>query len=188
MLVMMTNQAGLAIENSQLYEQAIIQSNSDSLTGLWNHGHFHHLLNREIKRAKTEKSQLSLILLDIDYFKIYNDKLGHQAGDKTLRELANLLKNYSRNIDLVARYGGEEFAFILPQTNKQEAIIIAERLREGIAKHHFQNEEILPNKRLTASIGIATFPQEASSRSELITVADKRLYKAKEKGKNIISS
>ncbi len=185
MFIMLANQAGLAIENSQLYEQAIIRSNSDSLTGLWNHGYFQHLLQSEIEKAKINKGTLSLIMLDMDNFKIYNDRLGHQAGDRILKELAHLLSDYSRKMDWVARYGGEEFAIILPQTNKKEALIIGERLRQIIDEHNFAQEEIMPNKKITVSLGIATFPEDSETNSELIAVADHRLYIAKEKGKNI---
>ncbi len=184
MFIMLANQAGLAIENSQLYEQAIIRGHTDSLTGLWNHGYFHYLLRVETEKAKINKTALSLIMLDMDNFKIYNDNLGHQAGDRILKELANLLSDYSRKMDWVARYGGEEFAFILPQTNKKEAIIIGERLRQLIAKHPFAQEEVLPSKKLTASLGIATFPVDVQTSPALIATADQRLYIAKEKGKN----
>jgi diguanylate cyclase (GGDEF)-like protein len=184
MLIMLANQAGLAIENSHLYEQAIIRSHTDSLTNLWDHGYFHYLLKSEIEKARIGKTHLSLIMLDMDYFKIYNDTLGHQAGDKILKELARLLSNYSRKMDWVARYGGEEFSIILPQTNKREAIIIAERLRQIIAEHPFAQEEILPSKKLTASLGVATFPEDAEKSSVLINTADQRLYIAKDKGKN----
>ena len=184
MLIMLANQAGLAIENSQLYEQAIIRSQTDSLTNLWNHVYFHYLLQAQIEKANIQKNKLSLIMLDMDDFKIYNDKLGHQAGDKVLKELANLFIDFSRKMDWVARYGGEEFAIILPQTNKKEAAIIGERLRQIIATHPFPQEQILPNKKLTASLGIATFPDDAQVSPELITVADQRLYVAKSKGKN----
>ncbi|MFH1577617.1 MAG: sensor domain-containing diguanylate cyclase [Candidatus Omnitrophota bacterium] len=184
MLIMLANQAGLAIENSQLYERAIIRSHIDSLTNLWNHGYFHLLLQSEIEKAKINKSPLSLIMLDMDNFKIYNDDLGHQAGDKILKELASLLSDYSRKMDWVARYGGEEFAIILPQANKKEAVMIAERLRQIIAEQRFTKEETLPNKNLTASLGIASMPEDTENGSELITIADKRLYIAKAKGKN----
>jgi len=125
-------------------------------------------------------------MLDMDNFKIYNDRLGHQAGDKILKELADLLSDYSRKMDWVARYGGEEFTIILPQTNKKEAMVLGERLRQIIEERPFPNEEILPKKKLTASLGIVTFPDDAQMSSTLITAADKRLYTAKGKGKNII--
>jgi len=184
MLIMLANQAGLAIENSQLYEKTVLRAHSDSLTDLWNHGYFQYLLQSGIEKAKAVKGNLSLIMLDIDDFKVYNDMLGHQAGDTILKELSNLLKNQSRKMDYVCRYGGEEFTIILPQTDKPEAFSIAERVRQDIEKHPFVHEEILPNKKLTVSVGIATFPKDGSSPSELTNFCDKVLYQAKSKGKN----
>ena len=184
MLIMLANQAGLAIENSQLYEKTVIRSHSDSLTDIWNHGYFQYILQTELEKAKATQSSLSLIMMDIDDFKIYNDLLGHQAGDKILKELASLLKNQSRKMDFVCRYGGEEFTIVLPQTDKKEAFLIAERLRESIAKHPFTHEEILPNKKLTVSLGLAASPENGSLASELIAYSDKALYQAKHKGKN----
>lgn len=184
MLTMLANQAGLAIENSQLYENALIRSHTDSLTNLWNHGYFQHLLLLELEKAKANSLPLSLISLDIDYFKVYNDKLGHQAGDVILKDLSAVIKSHSRKMDFVCRYGGEEFTIILPQTEKKEAFSIAERLREDIARHIFTQEDILPNKKLTVSIGLSTYPEDGSSPSELISSSDKALYQAKHKGKN----
>ncbi|MFH0791484.1 MAG: diguanylate cyclase [Candidatus Omnitrophota bacterium] len=184
MLIMLSNQAGLAIENSQLYEKTVMIANSDYLTELWNHGYFQYLLQSELEKAKATKTPLSLIMLDIDDFKIYNDRLGHQAGDQILKELSRLLKNQSRKMDFVCRYGGEEFTIILPQTNKEEAFIIAERLRQDILKHNFAHEEILPNKRLTVSLGLSSFAKDGTNASELISHSDKMLYQAKRKGKN----
>lgn len=183
-LIMLANQAGLAIENSQLYEKALIRSHTDSLTDLWNHGYFRYLLQVELEKTKATNYSLSLLMLDIDDFKIYNDTLGHQAGDKILRDLGSLLKKQSRKMDFVCRYGGEEFTIILPQTEKREALLIAERLRMDVEKYPFTHEEILPNKKLTISIGLAAFPEDGSFPSELILYADKALYKAKSQGKN----
>jgi diguanylate cyclase (GGDEF)-like protein len=184
MLTMLANQAGLAIENSQLYEKALVRMHTDPLTELWNHGYFHYLLQSEAEKAKATKIPLSLILVDIDDFKVYNDALGHQAGDKILKNLALLLKNQSRKMDYVCRYGGEEFSLILPQADKKEAFLIAERLREDIRNYAFAREEVLPTKRLTVSIGVATFPADGATPSELISSADKAMYQAKRKGKN----
>lgn len=184
MLIMLSNQAGLAIENSQLYEGAVIRAHSDSLTELWNHGYFQYLLGVEVEKAKTDSGPVSLVMLDIDDFKVYNDQFGHQAGDMILKELAGLLKKQSRKMDYVCRYGGEEFTIILPQTEKKEAFLISERLRENIGKHSFIHQESLPKKALTVSIGLATYPQDGSNPSELISYSDKVLYQAKEKGKN----
>jgi len=184
MLIMLANQAGLAIENSHLYEKTLITAHQDSLTNLWNHGYFQYLLGIELERSRATATPLSLVLLDLDDFKVYNDTLGHQAGDMLLKDVANLLKNQSRKMDYVCRYGGEEFAVILPYTDKKEAYLIAERLRENIAKYPFAREESLPNKSLTASLGLSTFPENGSTASDLIAHSDKALYEAKHKGKN----
>lgn len=184
MLTMLANQAGLAVENSQLYEKAIIRAHSDYLTDLWNHGYFQYMLQVELERSKATKTPLSLIMVDIDDFKVYNDLLGHQAGDDILKGLAMLLKNQSRKMDYVCRYGGEEFTVILPHADKKEALLIAERLRVDIEKHTFSHEEILPSKKLTVSIGLASFPGDGQTPSELIASSDKMLYQAKNKGKN----
>jgi len=184
MLIMLANQAGLAIENSHLFEKTVIRAHSDSLTELWNHGYFRYLLQDELEKTKAMQGYLSLMMLDIDDFKIYNDALGHQAGDKILKDLAALLKTRSRKMDFVCRYGGEEFAIILPQTEKNEAYLIAEKLRQDIAKNIFLHEEILPKKKLTVSIGLACFPENGASAAELISYSDKALYQAKEQGKN----
>jgi len=184
MLIMLANQAGLAIENSQLYEKTVIRAHLDSLTNLWNHGYFQYLLGVELEKAKATATNLSLIMLDLDDFKIYNDSLGHQAGDNILKEVALLVKNQSRKMDYVCRYGGEEFAVILPYTDKKEAYLIAERLRENIAKHPFIHQEILPNKVLTASLGLTAYPNDGTTTSDLLSYADKALYEAKAKGKN----
>jgi diguanylate cyclase (GGDEF)-like protein len=184
MLTMLANQAGLAIENSHLYEKTVRGAHTDYLTELWNHGYFQSILQLELEKAKATAGFLSLIMLDIDDFKIYNDRLGHQAGDNLLKELAGLLKAQSRKMDYVCRYGGEEFTVILPSTERQEAYQIAERLRTDIEKHAFLNEEILPQKKLTVSLGIGCFPQDGATTSQLITASDKRLYEAKNIGKN----
>jgi len=184
MLTMLANQAGLAIENSQLFELTAERAHSDYLTNLWNHGYFQFLLQTEIEKTKVTKNPLTLIMIDIDDFKIYNDTLGHQAGDKILKTLATLLRNQSRKIDLVCRYGGEEFTIILPHTDKKEAFLIAERIRMDIQKYPFLNEEIFPNRQLTVSLGVATYPENGVLAADLITTSDKSLYQAKKEGKN----
>jgi len=184
MLTMLANQAGLAIENSQLFEKTLTRMHTDHLTDLWNHGYFQYLLQKEIETAKATKSSLGLITIDLDDFKVYNDTLGHQTGDKILKELAELLKKQSRKMDYVCRYGGEEFTIILPQTEAQEAFLIAERLRTDISKHRFAHEEILPTKALTVSMGLATFPTDGATPAEIIAASDKAMYQAKNKGKN----
>ena len=178
-LTMFANQAGLAIENSRLYEQTVVLSNSDSLTGLWNHGYFQYLLGEEIKRCSLVKSRFTLLMIDIDNFKAFNDTHGHQAGDAILREISRIFKDVSRKIDPVARYGGEEFGIILPITKKEEALVLAERIRKAV--------ETSPGlKNITISIGVASFPEDGEKKEDLISSADKALYEAKRLGKNRI--
>ncbi|MDP2943832.1 MAG: sensor domain-containing diguanylate cyclase [Candidatus Omnitrophota bacterium] len=184
MLIMLSDQAGLAIENSQLYEQTLVKSHSDSLTELWNHGYFQYMLKSELEKSKATETPLSLVMIDIDDFKKYNDAFGHQIGDQVIKELSKLIKEHSRKIDWVCRYGGEEFTIILPLTNKNEAFIIAEKLRATIADHPFTHEEVMPHKKITVSMGIATFSEDGLTNSELLSAADKFLYKAKYQGKN----
>ncbi len=179
---MLANQAGLAIENSQLYEMVVHKSHTDSLTNLWNHGFFQHTLSLEIEKARESLQPLSLMIIDIDSFKKLNDSYGHQNGDIILMELAKILKQDSRERDYVCRYGGEEFSIILPQTSKEQAFLIAERMREKVSSYHFP--EIFADLIVTISIGIAIFPDDASSKEELIAKADKGMYIAKFGGKN----
>ena len=184
-LTMLGNQAGLAIQNSRLYESAVTRAHSDSLTELWNHGYFQYLLQDEMEKSRAMNSKLSLLMLDLDDFKALNDLFGHQAGDKVLKELAQFLKNRSRKMDYVCRYGGEEFTVILPQTDRDEAFTIAEHLRLEIEKHPFI-QRISPEseKKLTVSIGIASFPANGTTPSDIIAASDRALYQAKRKGKN----
>jgi len=183
-LTMFANQAGMAIENSQEFERTLILSNTDRLTNLWNYGYLQHQLNEEVKRANRFNRHLSLLMADIDFFKNFNDTLGHQAGDRLLKEIAEILKTSCREVDLVARYGGEEFAIILPETFKEKAYSSAERIRKLTAAHAFHYSDSQPAKRITISIGVASFPQDASSKDDLIACADKALYVAKQTGRN----
>ena len=179
-LTMFVNQAAGAIENSKVFEDTLIKAHTDSLTGLWNYGYFQYKLDEEIMKAKNQKYNLSVMMMDIDDFKKFNDTFGHLAGDEVLRKIALILKENSRKIDVVARYGGEEFALILPYTTKEEAKIIGERIRKRI-----EGTKIL-NKNVTVSIGIASLEDENTTKEELIKKADLALYRAKFEGKNKI--
>ncbi|MDP2831531.1 MAG: diguanylate cyclase [Candidatus Omnitrophota bacterium] len=146
----------------------------DGLTGLFNRRYFNELISVEINRLKRSPAALSLLMLDIDNFKNYNDTQGHQAGDVLLKDAAKVFKNSVRPADIVCRYGGEEFIIILPQTEKKAATIVAERLRVQVGLY-------LPT---TVSIGIASVPEDAHEISALIEKADSALYQAKAAGKN----
>jgi len=181
----LANQAALAIENSRLYEMVRLKSHIDALTNLWNHGFFQEQLSKSIEESYTNKQALSLLMIDIDNFKTLNDIFGHQVGDVTVKEIANIIKNSSKETDFVCRYGGEEFSVILPQTNKQQAQIIAEKMRQKIEKNFFGKELIEKNFKITVSIGVASLENKPPSTKEaLIATADKAMYKAKNAGKN----
>ncbi len=168
-----------AIEHEQTRRLAY----TDDLTRLANYRSFHARLQQEIDRADRYVRPLSLIMLDIDYFKAYNDSHGHPKGDATLTQVAELLKQTSRSSDIVARYGGEEFALILPETDQASAEALGNRLREEIEQFKFPGEEHLPSKILTISVGIATHSRFASKET-LIAAADAELYRAKREGRN----
>lgn len=159
-------------------------SRIDGMTELFNHRFFQDLIQIEIARAARESWPVSLIMLDIDDFKIFNDKNGHPMGDLALKELAAILKSKSRDADFAARYGGEEFAIIAPHLDKYHAQGLADRIRKAVAETPFGGEEVLPKGAFTISAGVAEYPADASSKEELIEKADRALYQAKKSGKN----
>lgn len=175
LLALLSAHAGLAIENALMYEAIRQQADLDSLTRLWNRGAFERLLMEGKAAAERTRQPMSLLILDMDHFKEYNDRFGHPAGDEALTRIATLLKQTAREQDHVARYGGEEFALILPATSKLNALKLAERIRLAMDQTH------LP---LTLSAGVATFPQDAQEPEGLLKGADKALYEAKRLGRN----
>jgi diguanylate cyclase (GGDEF)-like protein len=184
------SQASVALDRTDFYkmsEDLRKISITDPLTDLYNRRFFQDRISEEIERARRHSHSVSLIMLDIDNFKNYNDTYGHLAGDEALRLTAGIIKNSVRNIDLVARYGGEEFAVILPVTEILAARDIAERIRSGVASRYFPDDALRAAVKLTASLGIASFPQQADTMLELIGNADKALYMAKITGKNRVA-
>ena len=149
----------------------------DGLSGLYDHATFQSRLIAEIVRCKRYSKNVSLIMLDIDHFKRYNDTWGHQYGDKVISNIAQLLVGECRNIDIPCRYGGEEFAVILPETSGEDAFKFAERLRLHI-------EARLQEEAITVSLGVASFPKDADTKQNLISAADKALFQAKKAGRN----
>jgi len=184
MLTMFASHAGLAIENSRLYEETVYLSNTDWLTKLWNYGKFHQNLSYELERAKMNDVSVSLVMIDVDNFKRYNDTLGHMRGDDALKQVAAIMKSKSRKCDIVARYGGEEFSIVMPNTSKENTRLFSERLRSDIESAFADDSALDPAHRLTISCGIATYPEDATHKGELISRADIALYEAKSSGKN----
>mgnify|MGYP005758179549 FL=1 len=179
----LANQAAIAIDNAKLYELAT----KDGLTKLYIYRHFYTLLENEIRRCARYKRDMSLLMLDIDNFKNVNDTYGHLIGDQILRELARVISETVRKIDIPARYGGEEFVVILPETTKEDAVIIAERLRKNISKITVAANEVTTISP-TTSIGVAQYPYDGIDPKTLINSADTALYHSKHNGKNVVST
>lgn len=176
------NNSELERVNVALKELAI----RDGLTGLFNHRHFQETLSIELSRSIRHERNFSLLFLDIDLFKQYNDVHGHPKGDELLSMFGKLVKERLRKADFVARYGGEEFVIMLPETPKAGALRVADDIRKHISDYPFKGRETQPLGRVTVSIGVATFPEDGKDGSELIKYADKVLYKAKQSGRNTV--
>jgi two-component system cell cycle response regulator len=158
-------------------------ASTDGLTGLYNYRTFQERLGQEVDRANRYRRPLSLIMIDVDHFRIYNNTCGHPQGNLVLRELARLLREGSRTSDIVARYGGEEFALILPETDRLKAQKMGHRIREHVERHAFPGEERLPRGTLTISVGVATHTP-AGTQEALVQRADAALFSAKRAGRN----
>jgi len=159
---------------------------TDGLTGLYNFRYFKDQLAGELNRARRHKLNVSVIILDIDYFKHYNDTHGHPAGNVVLTTIADLLKKNIRNIDVAARYGGEEFSIILIESDRKAAGVVAYKIKKLVEDYPFQYQETQPNGNLTISMGVATFPDDGFDSDELVKSADQRLYRAKQSGRNLV--
>lgn len=186
LLTTLAHQAAQSLDNANHHSVVERQSQLDSLTGVYNHGHFIKLLQKEARVTTEKTSVMSLIMLDIDYFKQYNDTYGHLAGDQILQALSKTIQRYVKATDLVGRWGGEEFVIALPNTSGPQAIQVAERIRKtmGTQRLILIDEKTVPSP--TISQGIAIFPNEADEIYKLIDLADQRLYTAKERGRNQI--
>jgi diguanylate cyclase (GGDEF)-like protein len=182
----MAQRAALALDNAFRHSLVEEQTHIDSLTGVYNHGYFIKMLKEQAASALEKKQALSLIMLDVDYFKQYNDRYGHLAGDEILTKLCETIRSHVKRKDAVGRWGGEEFAISLPNTTGAQAMQVASRIRETMASTSLKklNQETIPSP--TVSQGIAEFPCEAGEIFKLIDLADRRLYVAKERGRDQI--
>jgi two-component system cell cycle response regulator len=179
------DQSSLALENAVRYARARNLVNIDDLTGLYNYRYLDLTLSRELKRAERYGSHLSVLFLDLDFFKTVNDTHGHMVGSKVLSEVGTLLKQSVREEDTVIRYGGDEYTVILVETDAAGAAVVAERIRRAIAEHRFLAGEGF-DIHVTASIGCACYPEDTSTRAGLLELADQAMYRGKASGKNVV--
>ncbi len=186
LLSTIAQRAALALDNT--YQHALVeeQARLDSLTRVYNHGYFIKALSKQAETCLAQNQPLSLIMLDIDHFKQYNDTFGHLIGDEILVNLCDVIRSHLKSTDIVGRWGGEEFTVALPNTNGTQAMQVAERIRGTMASLKFQNESQVTIPIPTMSMGIAVFPLETEDIIKLIDLADHRLYTAKERGRNQI--
>ena len=181
LVVLMSAHISLALENNRLYEISVL----DGLTNIYNRRYLEQRLMEEVAYSRRYTKPLSVVLLDIDFFKRLNDTYGHQAGDHVLRKVAAILSEALREYDVVARYGGEEFAIVLPTTPKQKSATIAERLRLAICGEDFRFKD--QDINCSISLGVACFPDDGQDADSLVASADKALYKAKDCGRNQVA-
>ncbi|MFO8047802.1 MAG: sensor domain-containing diguanylate cyclase [Desulfosudaceae bacterium] len=175
----------IAITNALSFQQTQELIRKDELTGLYNRRYFFERFEREIYRSRRYRRTISLLMVDIDHFKEYNDTFGHLRGDRALKSLAGIFLDNLRKIDVVARYGGEEFLVLLPETRKADALIVGEKLRRAVEEFDFSEDvkEASPS-RLTITVGVTSVPDEANEPLLALDIADKALYLGKAQGRN----
>ncbi len=184
----LTASAAMAYENSRLHRELEKMVVIDELTGVYNYRYFSDKLADEKKRAARYRQPLSLLMVDIDWFKKCNDTFGHEAGNVLLKGVVGVIKVNIRDTDILARYGGEEFIVILPQTLHEDAEIIAERIRSEVERSSFGDGAKFPILRATVSIGITTFPDNGHDEEEIVQLVDRAMYIAKGQGKNAVAT
>jgi diguanylate cyclase (GGDEF)-like protein len=174
----------VAVETQRLLLATKKLAELDGVTGVYNHRHFRALLDQEVERGRRLQRPVALAMVDIDYFKRFNDTYGHQAGDEVLRHVAQLTARVLRRSDAVARYGGEEFVVLLPGACTGDALPLAESIRAEVEKHPLTLSGIPRPLHVTVSLGVASFPADAINGPELVAMADRGLYQAKSRGRN----
>jgi diguanylate cyclase (GGDEF)-like protein len=181
-LFTLVGNASVAITRARLYHRMEQLAITDGLTQLHNHKHFQEQLAKELERTKRYKRPVSLLMMDIDHFKSFNDTYGHPVGDLVLKQIAQCIRQAIRVNDIAARYGGEEFTVIMPDSAEEGAFVTAERIRRRVEQKIILSG--VSQLRVTLSVGCASFPAQASGQQELIDNADKALYYSKETGRN----
>ncbi len=176
------SQSAMAIRNAELRESVKEHAITDGLTGLYTHRYFQELIIEACREYESALKPFSLVMIDVDHFKKYNDLLGHPEGDKILKEITALIRSYTRGSDLVCRYGGDEFAVILKECDKENSVRTAERIREAF-QYRFHTYPV----KITASIGVASYPEDAGNKIELLGAADTVLYRSKSGGRNQVN-
>ena len=184
LLSLISTIAATAIGKAKVLEMTRLMAITDELTGLFNHRHLLQQLSSELSRTQRYGRALTVAMLDIDHFKLYNDTHGHLMGNEVLRNLGDIIRRNIRETDIPARYGGEEFSIIMPETSRTKGKLIAERLRKAIAGHPFKNAKQQPGGAMSVSIGLASYPENAATPHDLIEAADRALYRAKSTGRN----
>jgi len=184
LLTAVAHQAAMTILNARLYQQKIDLSVTDELTQLANRRLMQSRLEREWDRANRYQNALSVLMIDIDHFKKYNDRNGHLLGDEVLKGVARILEGNTRKIDTVARFGGEEFVVILPGQDKPSAFSVADKLRSAVQVSDFPRASVQPGGRLTISVGVASYPEDANDSASLLERSDLALYASKRAGRN----
>ncbi len=174
----MANEAAMALENARLYEEARALADRDQLTGFYNHRYLHERVGEEVIRAQRSRQPLSILMLDLDDFKLVNDTFGHLFGDQVLAWTAELIRSTLRASDIAARYGGDEFAILLPDTEADAAYLAADRIRDAFATATFDGGS-RRQVAVSLAVGAATFPTDGRSATELIAAADTRMYEEK---------
>lgn len=180
--MILANQFSLVLQRIRLYQELEKMATTDGLTGLYTRRAILEHLKNELKRATDRGIKTSVLMIDIDYFKKFNDNYGHMTGDRILHQIAGVIAGGIREIDVVGRYGGEEFLAVLPETDAKGAELVARRLREAVGKSEIRLQD--HSLHITVSIGVATFPDHSASLPELLDQADQALYAAKESGRN----
>ncbi|ADG83637.1 sensor domain-containing diguanylate cyclase [Thermincola potens] len=186
-LTILGGQAAVAMANALLYKKIEKLAITDGLTKVYNHRYFYKKFEEEYQRSQRYGCKFSVIMIDIDYFKRFNDEFGHKAGDTALFTVAKIIKTNTRNIDTVARYGGEEFAILLPETDSGDAKIVAERIRKAISETVFRIADDKPPVGVTVSIGVSSYPADTKDPQQVVELADQALYYSKEHGKNRVT-